>query len=126
MSSIGSKGTRPERILASLIKPLGYQLHQNDKDLPGSPDFSFPYRKKVVFVNGCFWHGHRGCKRSKLPETNKKFWRDKIAANKQRDKSDHIKLRKRGWGYLVVWQCEIKKSNMENLKAKIDAFLRSK
>lgn len=126
MSRISGQNTRPEIIIRNIIDDTGCGYATYKKSLPGRPDLVFAHRKKVVFVNGCFWHGHRGCKRSKLPETNKKFWQDKITANKRRDKSDHIKLRKRGWEYLVVWQCEIKKSNMDNLKAKIDAFLRSK
>ena len=123
MSKITGKNTQPEIIVRKLAFSLGYRYTLHQKDLPGKPDIVFPKYHKVIFVNGCFWHGHSKCSRSKLPTTNKKFWKEKIEGNKRKDKSVHIKLKKGGWDYLVIWQCEIKKSNYEKLQNKISRFL---
>ena len=123
MSKITGKNTKPEIIIRSIAHSLGYRFRLHKKDLPGKPDIVFPKYKKVIFVNGCFWHGHKNCSRSKLPATNKIFWKEKIEGNKRKDKSVHIKLKKEGWDYLVIWQCEIKKSNYEKLQNKISKFL---
>jgi DNA mismatch endonuclease (patch repair protein) len=84
---------------------LRYRLHR--KDLPGRPDLVFPRWRTVVFVNGCFWHGHAGCKRSKLPSTNVDFWREKLSRNVRRDRKNYRELRKLGWHVELIWQCEI-------------------
>ncbi|OGU81713.1 MAG: very short patch repair endonuclease [Ignavibacteria bacterium RBG_16_35_7] len=123
MSHISGKNTRPEIIIRKIVHSLGYRFHLHKKTLPGKPDMVFSKFKKVIFINGCFWHGHKNCLRSKLPSTNKKFWKGKIEGNKRNDKSNKIKLKKLGWDYLVIWQCEIKKRDAENLKAKILNFL---
>ncbi len=125
MKKIGPENSSYEVTVQEMVSSLRFKYSLHDKILPGAPDLVFPRRKKVVFVNGCFWHAHTGCRRSTLPTSNTLFWRKKILGNKKRDKSDHIKLRKRGWQYLVIWQCEIKKSNIDNLKAKIRSFLTS-
>ena len=123
MSHISGKNTRPEIIIRKIVHSLGYRFHLHKKTLPGKPDRDCSRFKKVIFINGCFWHGHKNCLRSKLPSTNKKFWKGKIEGNKRNDKSNKIKLKKLGWDYLVIWQCEIKKRDAENLKAKILNFL---
>ena len=123
MSKITGKNTKPEIKVRKIAFSLGYRYTLHKKDLPGKPDIVFPKYKKVIFVNGCFWHGHNKCSRSKLPSTNKKFWKEKIEGNKRKDKSVHIKLKKAEWDYLVIWQCEIKKSNYEKLQNKISKFL---
>lgn len=123
MSSISSKNTKPEIIIRKLAHNLGYRFKLHRKDLPGKPDLVFPKYNKVIFVNGCFWHGHNKCTHSKLPSTNKKFWREKIEGNKRKDKSIKIKLKKMGWDYLVIWQCDIKKRNTEKLSKNISTFL---
>lgn len=123
MSNISGKNTKPEIIIRKLAHSLGYRFRLHKKNLPGKPDIVFPKYKKVIFVNGCFWHGHKNCKRSKLPTTNKKFWKEKIENNKKKDAADYRKLRKLGWDYLVIWQCRIKTSNYKSLKSKIDSFL---
>jgi len=123
MSKITGRNTKPEIIIRKIAFSLGYRYTLHKKDLPGKPDIVFPKYKKVIFVNGCFWHGHNICSRSKLPTTNKKFWKEKIEGNKRKDKSVHIKLKKAGWNYLVIWQCEIKKSNLEKIQNKISKFL---
>jgi len=125
MSKISGKNTRPEILIRKIAHNLGYRFRLHRKELPGKPDLVFPKYNKVIFVNGCFWHGHNKCTRSKLPSTNKKFWREKIEGNKRNDKSNKIKLKKMGWDYLVIWQCDIKKSNTERLEKKIKTFLPS-
>ena len=123
MSKISGKNTKPEIIIRKIAHNLGYRFRLHKKDLPGTPDLAFPKYKKVIFVNGCFWHGHSKCSRSKLPTTRKKFWKEKIAGNKKRDKASKIKLKNLGWDYLVIWQCEIQKSNYDLIANKIQNFL---
>ncbi len=103
---------------------MGYRYRLHRKDLPGTPDLAFPKYKKVIFINGCFWHGHEGCKRAALPATNTEFWEKKISGNVERDKLNYKKLKELGWGYLTIWQCEIKKSTLEKLREKISTFLK--
>ncbi len=123
MSRIGSKDTGPELIVRRLIHALGFRFRLHRKDLPGTPDIVFPKYKKVIFVHGCFWHGHPGCKRATIPATRTEFWRNKIGKTMAGDKRNAEKLRELGWAVLTIWQCEIKKSNKEALSKKIRAFL---
>jgi len=123
MSKISGKNTKPEIIIRKIAHNLGYRFRLHKKDLPGKPDLVFPKYKKVIFVNGCFWHGHSKCSRSNLPTTRKMFWKEKIENNKKRDKTNKTKLKKLGWDYLVIWQCEIKKSNYGKLMERIQLFL---
>ncbi len=85
----------------------GYRYRLHRKDLPGKPDIVFGPRKKIVFVHGCFWHGH-GCSKGRLPKSNESFWEPKIRANKARDRKNAARLRRMGWKILVVWQCQLK------------------
>ncbi len=126
MKKSGSENSSYEVKVRETVSSLGFKYRLHDRNLPRTPDLVFPRSKKVVFVNGSFWHGHTGCARSTLPTSNRPFWRKKILENKKRDKSDHLRLRKRGWNYLIIWQCEIKKSNMDNLRGEIDSSLMSK
>ncbi len=123
MSKISGKNTKPEIIIRKIAHSLGYRFRLHKKDLPGKPDIVFPKYKKVIFVNGCFWHGHKNCNRSKLPTTNTKFWEEKIEGNKKKDKSNYIRLKKLGWDYLVIWQCQIIKRNNPILINRIETFL---
>ena len=123
MSHISGKNTKPEIVIRKIVHSLGYRFRLHKKDLPGKPDLVFPKYKKVIFVNGCFWHHHKNCPRATLPATNKKFWKEKIEGNVKKDKSDYRQLRRLGWGYLVIWQCHIKKTNTEKLMNKISSFL---
>ena len=125
MSRIGPKDSSPERYIRSLVHSMGYRFRLHRKDLPGSPDLVFPKYRKVIFVNGCFWHGHKNCKRAQLPQTNPVFWRRKIEGNIKRDKANCRKLKIAGWPYLVIWQCEIKQANKAKLHARIESFLHS-
>ena len=103
----------------------GYRYRLHRKDLPGNPDIVFTSRKKVIFVNGCFWHGHN-CKKAALPTTNKRFWEKKLTGNKERDKRNLAKLKTMGWKSLIIWQCKIKKNTLENQINKIKVFLENK
>lgn len=123
MSHISSKNTKPEITIRKIAHSLGFRFCLHKKGLPGKPDLVFPKYCKVIFVNGCFWHGHSKCARSKLPETNNGFWKEKIEGNKKKDKSNLIKLKKTGWDYLIIWQCQINKSNIPELNQKISEFL---
>lgn len=106
MAKIKGKHTSPEVHLAYLLKELGFKPERHKKDLPGSPDAVLPRIKIVLFVNGCFWHGHRNCSRAGLPSTNRVFWKTKIEKNKRRDISQQRKLRKMGWCVLTFWTCK--------------------
>lgn len=121
MRHVKSKNTAPEVKLRSLLHKNGFRFRLNRKDLPGKPDIVLPKFKAVIFVHGCFWHGH-SCNRGHRPQTNIDFWNKKIESNIARDKKDSALLEAQGWRVLVVWQCEIKKKNEDSLLAKIKEF----
>ena len=123
MSKISGKNTKPEITIRKIAHSLGYRFRLHKKDLHGKPDIVFPKYKKVIFVNGCFWHGHNNCQYSALPATNKEIWKEKITATKKRDKRNYTLLKKLGWQYLVIWQCTIKKKNIKSLEKIITSFL---
>jgi DNA mismatch endonuclease, patch repair protein len=106
MGRIRAKDTKPELCVRSLLHRLGYRYVLHDVRLPGRPDLVFPSRKKVVFVHGCFWHGHK-CGRGFKPKSNSAYWAAKIEANRRRDKRQRCKLRRLGWQELIVWECEL-------------------
>lgn len=124
MSRIRGKDTSPELTVRSLLHSLGYRYRLHSKKLPGCPDLVFTSRKKVIFVHGCFWHGHKGCKKGKLPKSRLEYWEPKIKANQKRDRSNVKKLKTGGWETFIVWQCDLK--NLEDLKAKLTRFLEVK
>lgn len=106
MAKIKGKHTSPEVRLVHLLKELGFKPECHRKGLPGSPDAVLPRIKVVLFVNGCFWHGHRNCSRASFPSTNRAFWKTKIEKNKRRDVSQQRKLREMGWSVLTFWTCK--------------------
>ena len=108
MASIKGRNTSPEKALRSCLRRLGIRFRGNVSSLRGTPDFVLYGQKKVVFVHGCFWHGHINCKRAIRPETNRPFWDKKIDGNMVRDNQILRQLKKEGWAVLVVWQCQIK------------------
>lgn len=108
MSKISGKETKPEILVRKYLFAHGFRFRKNDKRLPGKPDIVLPKYKTVIFVHGCFWHGHEGCKKSKLPETRKEFWEEKINSNIERDKKNITILENTGWKVIVVWECELK------------------
>jgi DNA mismatch endonuclease (patch repair protein) len=109
MSRVRGRDTKPELAVRRMLHMMGFRYRLHRGDLPGRPDIVFVSRKKVIFVHGCFWHGHR-CARGKLPTTNTDFWRDKIGRNMIRDHKSLRQLRKMGWSALVVWECTLKNS----------------
>lgn len=108
MSHVTGKETKPEIMVRKYLFARGLRYRKNVKQLPGTPDIVFPKYKTAVFVNGCFWHGHKGCKYSHLPSTNLEYWEKKIADNLERDDRKTRKLEKLGYRVLIVWQCQLK------------------
>lgn len=108
MRAVKSRDTKPEIALRKSLHRLGYRYRLNVGDLPGKPDLVFPKYKAVIFVHGCFWHGH-ACKRgARTPKSNRIYWTEKIARNKERDKKNKIALKALGWRVITVWECQIK------------------
>lgn len=105
MSRIGSKNTAPELAVRRLLHSLGYRFRLHRKSLPGTPDIVFPSRRKVIFVNGCFWHAH-GCCNGRPPKSRPEFWIPKLQENRLKDRRNIGALRNSGWGVLTVWQCQ--------------------
>ena len=124
MSHIGQKNTRPEILVRKMLHKLGYRFRLHRKDLPGTPDIVLPRYKSVVFVHGCFWHGHDDCSRATLPETNKEFWEKKVRKNRERDQLALKELQESGWQYLVVWQCQLR--DQATLESTLKQFLSHK
>jgi len=106
MARIRGKDTKPELIVRRLAHALGYRFRLHRRDLPGSPDLVFPSRRKIVFVHGCFWHRHPGCKKTTTPSTRHDFWQKKFDQNVERDIRKEVQLIAAGWDVLVVWECE--------------------
>ena len=105
MRAIRSNDMRPELAVRSLVHKLGYRYRLHGKDLPGKPDLVFTSRHKVIFVHGCFWHGHQGCSKSRRPSTNCEFWDRKLDETIARDARNVEALIEAGWGVLVIWEC---------------------
>ena len=118
---MSGKNTKPELVVRSLLHKMGYRFRLHRKDLPGKPDIILPKYKKIIFVHGCFWHGHTDCPRAKRPSTNKEFWNEKLDKNMARDKATVSSLKRLGWDVLIVWTCEVK--DAEKLKNKLLLFL---
>lgn len=108
MGRIAGRDTKPEKRVRSLLHRLGYRFRLQRRDLPGRPDIVLPRFKTVIFVHGCFWHGHPGCRRATVPAANRDFWINKITGNQARDARVKTELERLGWNVLVVWQCELK------------------
>lgn len=120
MSRIRSRDTKPEIAVRSILHRSGYRFRLHRKDLPGSPDIVLPGRSTVVFVHGCFWHGH-SCKCDKMPKSRTEYWAEKIVANRRRDARQRRHLRALGWRVVVVWECEIK--NPARLASKLKRLI---
>lgn len=108
MASVGQRNTGPEILLRRTLHRLGLRYRLNDRKLPGSPDLVFPRFHAVVFVHGCFWHAHEGCKFATKPSSRKNFWKEKFEANVNRDRRNYDALASKGWRVLVIWECSIK------------------
>lgn len=124
MALVRGKHMKPEMAVRKLTYGMGYRYRLHDRSLPGSPDLVFKYRKKVIFIHGCFWHRHESCKLARLPKSRVDFWREKLEGNKKRDKNNQNKLLRMGWRFLVIWECELqKKTGLSGLSEKIRIFL---
>ena len=108
MSQIKGKNTKPEKIVRKYLFSQGFRYRTNDRRLPGTPDIVLPKYKTVVFVNGCFWHAHQGCKWFVPPKSNSEFWQKKFAYNIERDERNYKQLRELGWKIIIIWECEIR------------------
>jgi len=108
MRAVKSRDTAPEMTVRRLVYSMGYRYRLHRKDLPGKPDLTFQSRHKVIFIHGCFWHGH-DCKRgARVPKNNREYWETKITRNMERDSRHDEVLRREGWRILIVWECQIK------------------
>ena len=112
MAQVKGRDTKPERLVRSLLHSMGYRFRLHRKDLPGCPDIVLPRHRKVIFVHGCFWHGHKSCRRSDRPSTNREFWDKKIDATITRDARNLDLLRAVDWKVLVVWECETRNNEV--------------
>jgi len=113
MSKVKSKDTKPELLVRKFLFANGLRYRLYDKKLPGKPDIVLSKYKTVIFIHGCFWHGHENCKYAVMPKTRTEFWTIKIEGNKQRDKNNIEQLRNKGWNVLIVYGCELKKDKQE-------------
>ena len=121
MRAVKSGDTAPEMAVRRLLHSMGYRYRLHRNDLPGTPDLVFPSRRKVIFVHGCFWHGHTCPRGDRQPKTNTAYWSNKIRRNRQRDESQQAELACDGWGILTVWECQTRAQ--DELAAQLQAFL---
>ncbi len=127
MSCIKGKNTKPEEIVRKYLFSQGFRYRKNDKRLPGTPDIVLPKYKTVIFVNGCFWHGHDGCRYFVIPKTNTEFWTKKIETNRNRDIRKINDIQILGWKVIVVWKCQLKKpiihSTLKNISSELNNMI---
>lgn len=122
MARIGPKDSKAELVVRRMVHALGYRFRLHRKDLPGTPDLVFPSRRRVIFVHGCFWHRHEGCKGTTTPKTRIEYWTKKFEENVVRDLKQVDALTGSGWKVLTVWECETR--DPEQLRTRLETFLR--
>ncbi|MGF1463014.1 MAG: very short patch repair endonuclease [Maricaulaceae bacterium] len=120
MAAVKSANTAPERRVRAIVRALGYGYRLHRKDLPGRPDLAFIGRRKVIFVHGCFWHGHDCARGARVPKTRTAYWRAKIARTRARDVAHHAAYAEMGWSALTIWECELKAPELSD---RLAAFL---
>lgn len=120
MQAVRSSDTGPEMIVRRMLHAAGYRYRLHVKSLPGCPDLVFPSRRKALFINGCFWHGHSCLRGSRVPKANRQYWEKKIARNRERDLRSIEELLALGWQVRTLWECEIKSIDLGVLKRFID------
>jgi DNA mismatch endonuclease, patch repair protein len=121
MSRIRSKDTKPEKAVRSLLHGMGYRFRLHRKNLPGKPDIVMPKYRRIIFVHGCYWHRHPGCKFAYSPKSRVKFWTQKFRENVERDKINQQTLRELGWRVTIIWECEV--NNLSKLRRRLRALL---
>ncbi len=121
MSLIRSTDTKPEVFVRSVLHRMGFRFRKNVKSLPGKPDIVLPKYKTAIFVHGCFWHQHKGCKRSTVPKSNVEYWKPKLIRNTERDSNHTLAMEATGWSVFVIWECQTK--NADTLISKLKSIL---
>lgn len=121
MALIRAKDTKVELAVRRLIHRMGFRYRLYDQHIPGKPDIVFKGRRKLIFVHGCFWHGHSGCKKARIPKSRRRYWTAKINGNKRRDAKILRKLKNLNWDVMIVWECEL--ARRETLPARLKRFL---
>lgn len=124
MVAIHSASTKPELILRRALWSQGFRYKVNDKKLPGKPDIVLPKYRTVIFVHGCFWHGHKECRYFTVPLTNTNFWTAKINRNQERDQEVWRQLEAKGWCVIIIWECQLKKAVLDETIARVEAEIR--
>ena len=124
MSHIHGEDTMPERSLRKALWRKGFRYRLNDKHLPGKPDIVFPKYRTAIFVHGCFWHGHKGCKYYTIPKTNTDFWIAKISRNQERDQEVWRQLEAKGWFVIIVWECQLKTARLQETAEAVASEIR--
>lgn len=123
MSRIAGKNTKPEELVRKYLFSKGFRYRKNVRKLPGTPDVVLPKYRTVIFVNGCFWHGHEGCKMFRMPQKNGDFWEKKINRNRERDRKNKKTLEDNGWQVIVIWECELTTNKLEQTMRKVELQL---
>ena len=126
MSRIAGKDTKPEELVRKYLFSKGFRYRKNVRKLPGTPDLVVPKYRTVIFVNGCFWHGHEGCKYFVWPKSNAEFWRKKIETNISRDQRKEAQLRDMGWNVMIVWECELRPPKRQATLERLESQLRQR
>jgi len=123
MSRIRGKDSASEMRLRRLIHGMGFRYRLHVKNLPGTPDLVFPARKAVIFMHGCFWHRHQGCRLARMPKSRIAFWREKLEANRRRDGENVSRLNELGWRVLVIWECQMQEKDLNEVSNVVRRFL---
>lgn len=123
MSRIRGKNTKPEMLVRKFLFSKGFRYRLHDKKLPGSPDIVLPKYKTVIYVHGCFWHGHQDCKYFVVPKTRTEWWLNKITRNRDNDKKAIAKIQELGWKSIEIWECQLKGNNVTKSLEKLAAEL---
>ena len=123
MSRIHGKATKPELKVRQWLWRHGYRYRLNVKSVPGKPDIVMRRYRTAIFVNGCFWHGHDGCDKFKIPQTNVQFWQNKINRNRERDQQNYQVLHDNGWQVIVVWECQLTPKRIEETMLQVELLL---
>ena len=126
MSHIRSRNTKPELKVRQWLWRHGYRYRLNVKSVPGKPDIVMRKYRTAIFVNGCFWHGHKGCDKFRMPQTNQEFWVNKIRRNQERDQKNYQLLQENGWQVIVIWECQLTPKRIEQTMNEVELLLNEK